>query len=760
LKSIQQIKNDLAELLAAGELDFGKILRLAGELSAHDPDFLRFSVDSAIISRLGQQLVARQETAVSEIVKNAYDADAEEVRLVFNEVDKPGGRLFVKDDGVGMERQQLIDGFMRLASTEKIHEPKSPKYGRLRAGRKGIGRFAAQRLGRTLTLITQTSASKKALRLEIDWTLFERERDLFQIPNRIEEIPKERDCGTTLIIDGLREAWSDAEMARVYRYVEDLIQPSSLFKKRLTSTKDPGFQAIFCRLIGGKEVIVASEEKMVFDYALATVTGEVDGIGHAKWGVKSSQLNLDEQNNRISQIEHSPGVAFKFLRNVKFTAYYFIWSTEYVPGHQLARLRDLSAIRGGIRLYRNGFRVLPYGEPYNDWLSLDAAYRKRELLPPIGNTNWFGFVELHDSDGKYFDETSSREGLTQNIYYNELVEFLSGSLKAAALRIAAARGKKQKASQKGYRKRPPSSTPVALEQAADELERTAVALEKKREPGSAQTVRGVAQYLKTAAVESQNLIQELAMLRVFASLGLTIGIFTHEVRTRLTALRCDVHQLFDSESTKEEFEEGLVNIDTHLKMLQSYSSYFDSTISASVQRELLPQELGEIVHSFIREFAPVIKRSGIIFEKIDIDHDLFTRPMHKSEWASVLANFLTNSVKAIKRAGKGNNGKLCIKAWREANTLFLDFADNGDGIPKENKEKVFDAFFTTTRSAKSITSEVDELTGTGLGLKIVHDIISSAGGEVYVTSAPKQFVTCFRIEIPAATKEDLKDAQI
>lgn len=575
-----------------------------------------------------------------------------------------------------------------------------------------------------------------------------------EIASRLEHVPKEQEHGTTLIIDELREGWSDQEIARVYRYIEDLIQPLSLFKKQLTSPSDPGFQAVFCRLIGGKEIVVASEEKMVFDYALATVTGEVDDIGRGKWSVKSPQLKLAE-SNRISTVEHSPGVAFEFIRDIKFTAYYFIWSTAYVAGHQLARLQELAAIRGGIRLYRNGFRVLPYGEASNDWLGLDAAYRKREVLPPIGNSNWFGFVEIHDTEGKCFDETSSREGLTKNVFYDELVEFLAGSLKAAVLRIAAARGKKQKAGQKGYKKKAPASPPAGLAQAAVDLRKTAESLQRDGDAAAARALQGVAIYLETVAVESQNLIQELAMLRVFASLGLTIGIFTHEVRTRLTALRCDVHELFDTKSTKEEFEEGLVTVDTHLKMLQSYSSYFDSTISASVQRELHPQEVSEIVHSFVREFSPVIKRKGILFQEIDIEADLHTRPMHRSEWASILANLLTNSVKAIKRAGRGDKGKLLIKGWREGNTLFIDFCDNGDGIPKENEERIFDAFFTTTRIAKSTTSEVDELTGTGLGLKIVYDIVSSTGGAIYVAAPPKNFATCFRIEIPAATEKEM-----
>ena len=71
-------------------------------------------------------MVVRHETAVSELVKNAYDADARFASLNFKNVDDKGGTLVINDDGSGMTRDQLINGFMRISSTSKIHEPISP----------------------------------------------------------------------------------------------------------------------------------------------------------------------------------------------------------------------------------------------------------------------------------------------------------------------------------------------------------------------------------------------------------------------------------------------------------------------------------------------------------------------------------------------------------------------------------------------------------------------------------------------------------
>ena len=95
-----------------------------------------FTVDAGLIQRLGYELVGRAETAVSELIKNAYDADATVVDVDFIDSDVKGGTLIVSDNGVGMTEDQLINGFMRISSADKIHNPVSEKFRRTKAGKK------------------------------------------------------------------------------------------------------------------------------------------------------------------------------------------------------------------------------------------------------------------------------------------------------------------------------------------------------------------------------------------------------------------------------------------------------------------------------------------------------------------------------------------------------------------------------------------------------------------------------------------------
>jgi anti-sigma regulatory factor (Ser/Thr protein kinase) len=111
-EKVLNLKEELNTELQKKNSDNNRILYLSQELAKLDEKQVRFSVDAGIINRLGKELVGRHETAVSELVKNAYDADAREVRLIFENAEEEGGTLYIEDDGVGMNRDQLINGFI------------------------------------------------------------------------------------------------------------------------------------------------------------------------------------------------------------------------------------------------------------------------------------------------------------------------------------------------------------------------------------------------------------------------------------------------------------------------------------------------------------------------------------------------------------------------------------------------------------------------------------------------------------------------
>ena len=720
-----------------------------------------------MITRLGRELVTRKEIAVAELIKNAYDADATQVEVTFQNAKKKGGTLIIDDDGHGMSRTQLLSGFMRLASPNKVEQPRSPKYNRIRAGRKGIGRFATQRLGRHLQIYTQQEQAKRALKVAIDWTRFEANRELSLISQEVWEVLKTKPSGTTLIIDDLEETWDKEDIQRVYRYIANLQQPFPLSKDR-SGHDDPGFDVIIFQQEGETREKIASVEQSVYEYALAEIRGAVDEQGRGKISYMCKKYDLDVQDMPFGKAdEHGRVERFSALRNVRFVAYYYI-ENELAPGTKTL-LRKILKDKGGIRVYRNGFRVPPYGDLNNDWLDLDSRSARRQILPPFSNRNFLGFVEIIDVQGKLFNETSSREGLIQNDAFNELRRFVGDALEKLAIDIGNARGKKVKPTKS---QQPPSpveqikntvenfqrsieSLTVALEQhdelTPEEIRSTLIDVKRVVEETSQKTDTWIAEYEKAQRVT----LAEIEMLRILASLGLAIGEFTHEIKTLFPSVKADANNILAMQSL-EMIHETTKRMKQNLETLSAYLAYFDKSIAENVRRDTKPLNISKVLYSFYEVVVSSASNRGIVvYEPEILGGRLCTTPMHPSEWSSILFNLYTNAYKAIRRAGR-EPGKILLRAGRENDTIFVEFADNGTGIGEKDKDRIFEAFFTTSRIPDPMADPMDGLQGAGLGLKIVKDIIETRKGRIFLADAPEGYKTNFRIEIPAASPKDLR----
>jgi hypothetical protein len=126
---------------------------IADSASQEAEDF-QFAVDSALLSELGEKLVSTVHVALAELVKNGYDADATEVRVGIVPDDAGAPRVTIQDDGVGMSLEDVHQYWMKIGTSNKLAAPVSRRYGRLKTGSKGIGRFACRRLGLHLRLTT------------------------------------------------------------------------------------------------------------------------------------------------------------------------------------------------------------------------------------------------------------------------------------------------------------------------------------------------------------------------------------------------------------------------------------------------------------------------------------------------------------------------------------------------------------------------------------------------------------------------------
>ena len=751
-----------------------KIIALSSQLAGLDMHNIRFSVDAGIIDRLGKELVARQETAVSELVKNSYDADATEVELNFINSNVVGGTLIIDDNGVGMTRNQLINGFMRISSTDKLHNPVSDRYNRKKAGQKGIGRFAVQRLGAKLTIITQVLESDSALKLSINWNDYTGDIDLMSVSNTLEEVEKDKNEGTKLIIEGLVDRWTRAAIRRIYRYVSDILQPFPLANKinpeeieEIAETKvkvDAGFKVFFYKEDVGDKKLIADDNNMIYSHALAIINGNIDEEGKGLYSVDSERLQINE----VHPIGNNPdddSVPFDKLSNVQFRAYYYIYDKNLMPSMHLSSIKNLARHKGGIRLYRNGFRVLPYAEAGNDWLKLDASTVQRSILPTHANVNFFGFVQLTDTKSN-FNETSSREGLIENEALIQLQNFVYRTIISGVLKVSERRNIKlisgQDKDAKGnwdYENLDVRIKNIAytLDKLDEELEKEegSIQAKKRRKKRIKKVKKEIKELQEAHKNEQKKLIKERSMLRVLSSVGLTIGQFIHEIKHHINDVKSDIDYLLQNLQDQKTLLARAVTLDKNFSLFHTYTSYYDRVVSQNVTLELEPLEIREIVRPFIESIKNDSEKAGLtIHSPVFHGYLKYTKPMHRSEWSSILFNFYTNSKKAIKRSG--NKGEILIECGVEENMIYLEFSDTGDGISKENEEMVFNEFFTTT-SQKDFKEAFDytEVFGTGLGLKIVKDIVSSYRGKVFVTSPKNNYNTCMRVEIPQATDKEL-----
>lgn len=740
----EQLRHLIAEELSNPSSDDFRVAALMNQLLDLDENRVRFTVDATHVQRLGRELVAKQETALAELIKNAYDADATVVLIrIAPPTEVSAGSIEIEDDGSGMTKADVRQSWMRISTDSKVDQVQSAKYVRSRAGRKGIGRFAVERLGTRLDLTTRGVGESKGLRISFDWDgSFTRGQELGLISHVIEEFDKSADDhGTLLRITGLRDDWDEASIRAAWKMVFQLLDPlvgRASADSPKESVPDPGFEVfIDSQDAKGARVSLSLEEEFA-SLAIAHIQGELHSDGTTTFRVDSSKLNFHDEETVVRK-------DLVGLGSVSMSAHYLIFDSQAMSGVKVKQAIALAKELGGVKLYRNGFRVAPYGEERDDWLSLASDTARRAILVPANNSNFVGKVYVTSEQNPGLEETASREGLVEGASYRQLVRFVKDCLWWGAKRVGSARERKIEAGQRDFVARRPS-----LHSRVAELTNRLRAAKNGEEADEAidEILRLASDHEAQAANDREHSLRYEAMLRVLASLGLSISVFSHEVSGSTSLLTGSINNFIEEMSELEpppssKLLSAAEAAKTSAHRISDLGGYLGSLTSQSESRKLRTLVPKTLCETFAHQFRDYIEGIGIELQIQSIDPALRTCPMHRSEFDSVLFNFLSNSIKAIKRARRASP-KIRLSALQDRKYVLVRFQDTGDGISPEHRDRVFDAFFTTSGSDLEEGPE----SGTGLGLRIVSDIAISYGGSVSVAEPDQGFATAFELRLP------------
>jgi signal transduction histidine kinase len=238
--------------------------------------------------------------------------------------------------------------------------------------------------------------------------------------------------------------------------------------------------------------------------------------------------------------------------------------------------------------------------------------------------------------------------------------------------------------------------------------------------------------------------EEQVLFRVLASTGTSLFIFFHEIQTLLTdmvVMNENFAELLNQveKDTQEEYRENFERFSNRIEMVDEFGEFLGLTIGKESRSEMRRWHLLELVGQAFAPFKWDMKEKGIEYS-FKIPEIIRTPMIYRSEMFAIILNFLTNSIKAMK---KSSDRRIEVRAIETENEeLIIHFLDSGIGLEPERREVVFEPFITD--------SEADFTygTGTGLGLKLVKDIVETYNGDVKFIDPPSGWNTCIELKLP------------
>lgn len=435
----------------------------------------RFDINPHVIRQLGEELVPDEMTALMELIKNAYDADASYVKIDINTngvykgepLTYPShtGYIVVEDSGIGMDDEAIVKSWLTISYSNKRAGidgvKKKTKKERTPLGDKGLGRLSTQRLSDCCEIFTVPEGGADRYHVAFDWREFDKVERLSEVPVRVESMPAGDKKGTKLVLTNLHssDVWKGERLETFKNKIVQILTPFSEVRKFYVYITIDGESIDVMKKMDSILNLCQSAYEFSFDGNVLTVSGM---LKPEKLGSGNNRQVLDNYKAYISKDGGSKFAEYFFESKRKDSSYHrpsgngliaftksFSFQNDMAglaivdgkkcnPGRFNGKIYDFALTdnfgaisdvfntaseykeyvktQTGIKIYRDGFAVQPYGFEGDDWLGMRKGQTSGSSFYGLRPENTVGFFAISEGENVHLKDKTDRQGFIENEY--------------------------------------------------------------------------------------------------------------------------------------------------------------------------------------------------------------------------------------------------------------------------------------------------------------------------------------------------------
>ena len=725
-----------------------------------------------LLTMLGEQLIKNEQIALAELIKNAYDADADWVKVSFvdfgfdekkNDIFvQKNSKIIVEDNGCGMDMKTIEDSWMNPATpnkrTDDGEKPKTtPQKHRIIQGEKGIGRFAILKLGRNITITTRPNNSSVEYVIDYDLSQYDddfltqngQEKKLFiddlvipvsdREPNTItnrevlvnsQVFRNENHHGTHIEISNLKGEWSllmikevNDESQKLESIFEQISKREShqkieigfvLNNERLSYSND--IVNVLASLLQNSSVLKITEghyceKDSSFSYKLNGVAYRLPLLDSQISGLKlfRDQFVIGEDLFGKTILRKSSCGDFNF------NFFVFDFAADKESSYYLDK-KEKNIIRSHrIYLYRDKIRVAPYGDADDDWLEVDKRRGVGRAGDYLSNDQVVGFVDISKQGNPKLKDKTNREGLIEKGNSTKDFKILLHSF----LLFIRQHPYKQYQERVNQQKEQKMKAMQIVTSKFDEL--------KGYVSGNTKAMAVYNDLVKSYKVEQKYYTEGLNKTEDLAAVGLSVETASHDMSMMLNKGVDAVDNLIkDIEGgvlTDEQIGNELHTIRGMFSFVKDRMRDIQLLFKSSKQRRRPIR-----VNDLLEKVEKIYKRT-LLREHIDYSVNRIGSPIIASCTDAVVLQLLINLFdNAVYWLATPNITDRKILITLDGDNKQLIFSDNGPGIREDDKPFIFEAFYSGKED------------GRGLGLYIARQLLQRMGYSISLAEVPSEKV--------------------